>query len=142
MARGAPKELIQMLHSVPLLSACNKKELRQIANLGTRISVADGVVLTEQGKPGREFFLLMSGGARCLVNGSLVTNFSPGDFFGEMALLDRGPRHATVTAEGQTDLIVLDGTEFSTLLDASPSITRKLLFAFAERERANATVRS
>ncbi len=142
MARGAPKELIEMLHAVPLLSACNQKELRQIANLGTRISVADGAVLTEQGEQGREFFLLMSGGARCLVNGSLVAKFSPGDFFGEMALLDRGPRHATVIAEGQTDLIVLDGSEFSRLLDASPTITRKLLFALAERERANATVRS
>jgi CRP/FNR family transcriptional regulator, cyclic AMP receptor protein len=142
MGRGAPKELVEMLHAVPLLSACNKKELRQIANLGTRISVADGALLTEQGQPGREFFLLMSGGARCLVNGSLVTTFSKGDFFGEMALLDHGPRHATVISEGTTDLIVLDGTEFSTLLDAAPSITKKLLFALAARARANATVRS
>jgi CRP-like cAMP-binding protein len=131
-----------MLHAVPLLSACNKKELRQIANLGTRISVVDGTVLTEQGQPGREFFVLVSGGARCLVNGSLVANFSPGDFFGEMALLERGPRHATVIAEGPTDLIVLDGAEFSSLLDASPSIAKKLLFTLAERERANATPRS
>jgi CRP-like cAMP-binding protein len=142
MTRGTPRELLEMLHGVPLLSACNKKELRQIANLGTRISVADGAVLTEQGQPGREFLLLVSGGARCLVNGSLVASFSPGDFFGEMALLDRGPRYATVVAEGQTDLIVLDGMEFSTLLDASPSITKKLLFVLAARARANATVRS
>jgi CRP/FNR family transcriptional regulator, cyclic AMP receptor protein len=142
MARGAPKELVAMLHAVPLLAGCDKKELRQIANLGTRISVADGAVLTEQGQPGREFFLLMSGGARCLINGSLVTSFAPGDFFGEMALLDGGPRHATVISEGETNLIVLDGTEFSSLLDAAPSITKKLLFALAARERANATVRS
>jgi CRP/FNR family transcriptional regulator, cyclic AMP receptor protein len=142
MARGAPKEVMEMLHAVPLLAGCNKKELRQIANLGTRVSVADGTVLTEQGRPGREFFLLMGGEARCLVNGALVANFSAGDFFGEMALLDRGPRHATVTAEGQADLLVLDGAEFNRLLDTSPSIAKKLLFALAERERANATVRS
>lgn len=131
-----------MLHSVPLLLACNKKELRLIANLGTRVTVSDGTVLTEQGEPGREFFLLMSGGARCFVNGKLASTFGAGDFFGEMALLDRGPRHATVVVQGQAELLVLDGTEFSRLLDASPSITRKLLSALAERERANATVRS
>ena len=142
MARGIPKAVVEMLHAVPLLSACNQKELRQIAKLGTHLRVADGLVLTEQGKPGHEFFLLVSGGARCLVNGSSVANFAPGDFFGEMALLDHGPRHATVIAEGPTELIVLDGREFNTLLDASPSITKKLLFALAERERANATARS
>ncbi len=142
MARGASKEVIEMLHAVPLFSACSKKEVKQIANLGTHVTVADGTVLTEQGTPGREFFLLVSGGARCVVNGSLVANFSAGDFFGEMALLDHGPCHATVITEGQSELIVLDGTEFGTLLDASPSITKKLLFALAERQRANATPRS
>ena len=71
-----------------------------------------------------------------------MANFVPGDFFGEMALLDHGPRHATVIAEGTTELIVLDGAEFNTLLDASPSITKKLLFALAERTRANASVHS
>ncbi len=131
-----------MLHSVPLLSACNKKELRLIANLGTRVTVTDGTVLTEQGEPGREFFLLVNGGARCFVNGKLASTFGAGDFFGEMALLARGPRHATVVVQGQAELLVLDGTEFSRLLDVSPSITRKLLSALAERERANATVRS
>jgi CRP-like cAMP-binding protein len=142
MARGAPKEIIEMFRAVPLLSACNKKELRQIANLGTRVSVADGTMLTEEGQPGREFFMLISGGARCLVNGTVVANFSGGDFFGEMALLDRGPRHATVIAEGQSELVVLDGAEFARLLDAAPSITKKLLVALAERERANAGARS
>jgi CRP/FNR family transcriptional regulator, cyclic AMP receptor protein len=142
MARGVPDAVIEMLHNVPLLSACNKKELRQIANLGTHVSVSDGAVLTEQGQPGREFFLLVHGAARCLVDGALVANFSSGAFFGEMALLDHGPRHATVIAEGPTELIVLNGSEFAALLDASPSITKKLLFALAERTRANATVHS
>jgi CRP/FNR family transcriptional regulator, cyclic AMP receptor protein len=130
------------LHAVPLLSTCNKKELRQIANLGTHLSVADGVVLTEQGQPGHEFFLLLQGAARCLVDGALVARFSDGDYFGEMALLDHGPRHATVIAERTSELIVLSGGEFNALLDASPSITKKLLSALAERTRANATVHS
>jgi CRP-like cAMP-binding protein len=142
MARGVPDAVIEMLHNVPLLSTCNKKELRQIANLGAHVSVGDGAVLTRQGDPGREFFLLVHGAARCFVNGALTANFSSGDFFGEMALLDHGPRHATVITEGPTELIVLNRSEFATLLDASPSITKKLLFALAERTRSNATVHS
>ena len=142
MPRGIPKSVIDMLKAVPLLSECTSAELRQIASLGSELPVADGRVLTEQGRPAREFFLLMEGKARCLINGTEVAQFGPGDFFGEMALLEHGPRHATVVADGPGQVLVLDGREFDTLLDTSPSIARKLLKALAERERANATMRS
>ena len=92
MARGVPKAVIEMLRAVPLLSACNNRELRDVANPGTHLPVADGRVLTQPGKPGREFFLLTSGKAGCLVDGVEVSEFCPGDFFGEMALLEHGPR--------------------------------------------------
>jgi CRP-like cAMP-binding protein len=127
-----------MLHNVPLFSGCNKKELRSIAGLGAPVSVPDGTKLTEQGKPGFEFFLMIEGKAKCLIDGKVVATFGPGDFFGEMALLSRGPRHATVAADGPCEVLVLDGREFSGLLDTSPSIMRKLLVALAERERVNA----
>ncbi len=140
MRRGIPKAVIEMLHAVPLLSACNKRELREVAKLGVPLPVADGAVLTEQGQPGREFFLVLDGKARCEVDGSVVAEFGPGDFFGEMALLDHGPRHATVVADGPGEVLVLDGREFNSLLDASPTIARKLLTALAERERANASI--
>jgi CRP/FNR family cyclic AMP-dependent transcriptional regulator len=143
MVRGVPKAVIDMLHAVPLLSACSTRELRAVANLGTQLPVDDGRVLIEQGKPGREFFLLTSGKARCLVDGTEVARFGPGDFFGEMALLERGPRQATVVVvDGPAEVLVLDGREFDHLLDASPSTARKLLKAVAERERANATIHS
>ena len=142
MARGVPKRVIEMLRAVPLLSACSTRELRDVANLGAHVPVAAGRVLIEQGQPGREFFLLVDGKARCLVDGSTVAEFGPGDFFGEMALLEQGPRHATVVADGPGEVLVLDGREFDRLLEASPSIARKLLKAFAERERANASIHS
>lgn len=142
MPRGIPKVVIDMLHAVPLFSACSVKELREIANLGAPIQVTDGTSLTEQGKPGREFFLLVEGKARCLIDGAEVARFGPGDFFGEMALLEHGPRHATVVTDGPAEVLVLDGREFSGLLDGSPSIARKLLSALAERERANGGIRS
>jgi CRP-like cAMP-binding protein len=142
MGRGVPKAVIDMLAAVPLLSACSRKELRQIAGLGTAIKVRDGEVLTEQGRSAREFFLVVDGTARCLVDGTVVASLGPGDYFGEMALLDRGPRHATVIAEGPMDVLVLESREFWGLLDAAPSIAKKLLVAFAQRERANAAISS
>jgi CRP-like cAMP-binding protein len=142
MSKGVPKAVVDMLKAVPLFSECSVKEIREIANVGTPVRVNDGKVLTEQGRPGLEFFLLIEGKARCLVDGAEVAQFGPGDFFGEMALLDHGPRHATVVADGQAELLVLNGAEFRVLLDASPSIAQKLLTALAQRERANATIRS
>jgi CRP/FNR family transcriptional regulator, cyclic AMP receptor protein len=142
MGRGVSKERIEMLAAVPLLSACTKKELRQIAGLCTEVMVTDGEVLTEQGRSAREFFLVLDGQARCLVDATPVASFGPGDYFGEMALLDDGPRHATVIAEGPMDVLVLESREFWRLLNAAPSIAKKLLVTLARRERANATIRS
>jgi CRP-like cAMP-binding protein len=140
MPKGVPKAVIEMLQKVPLFSACNTTELRKIANLGTPLSVADGTKLTEQGKPAFEFFLMINGTARCEIDGRKVAEFASGDFFGEMALLDRGPRHATVTTEGAVEVLVLNSAEFGGLLDASPTISRKLLTALAQRERENASI--
>lgn len=142
MRGGVPNAIVEMLRQVPLLSECSKRELREIAGLGARISIDKGRVLTTQGKPGWEFFMVVDGKAKCEIDGKTVAHFGPGDFFGEMAMLDHGPRHATVTAEGPMDVLVLDGREFRTLLDASPTITRKLLNTLAKRERENATIRS
>jgi CRP/FNR family transcriptional regulator, cyclic AMP receptor protein len=142
MPRGIPKAVIEMLQAVPLFSDCTKKELREIAGLGSPVSVPDGKVLTTQGAPGYEFFLVLKGKARCEIDGAVVAHFGPGDYFGEMALLEHGPRHATVTAEGPVEVVVLAATEFNGLLDTSPSITRKLLTTLARREGANAQIHS
>ena len=140
MAQGVPKAIIEMLHRVPLLSACTQAELRQVANLGVHLSVADGKVLIQQGKPGREFFMLLGGRARCYVDGTLMATFETGDFFGEMALLKRGPRQATVVADGSAEILVLDGRELDRLLGTSPTVAMKLLQAMATRREANATL--
>ena len=140
MPRGVPKAVIEMLHRVPLLSACTQAELRQVASLGTRLSVTDGKVVIQQGKPGREFFMLLGGRARCYVDGTLMATFETGDFFGEMALLKRRPRQATVVADGEAELLVLDGRQLDSLVGASPAVAMKLLQAMATRQEANATL--
>jgi voltage-gated potassium channel len=135
MGRGIPKSVFDMLSAVPLFSTCTKAELRTIANLGTPLDVGDGTVLTTQGQPGREFFLLTKGRARCLVDGTQVATLEPGDFFGELALLVKRPRNATMIAEGDTSVLVLNASEFHGLVESSPSIGEKLRAAAADRER-------
>ncbi len=135
MASSIPSQVIAMLGAVPLFSACSKQELRTIASLGTEIEAKAGRKLAVQGKPGLEFFLILEGHARAEVDGVPALDFGPGDFFGEMALIDHGPRHATVTALTPMRLLVLDAREFNSLLETSPSIVKKLLFAFASRQR-------
>lgn len=136
MVRRVPKSITDMLRAVPLFSECSAKELRDIANIGAEVPVSDGTRLTEEGATGREFFLMVDGKALCLIGGNQVAEFGPGDFFGEMALLEHGPRHATVVSEGPSHVLVLDSREFATLLDKCPSIARKLLSVLAQRERA------
>jgi CRP-like cAMP-binding protein len=135
LERGIPKSVFDMLSAVPLFSTCTKGELRTIANLGTRLTVADGAVLTTQGNPGREFFLLTRGSARCLADGEEIATFGAGDFFGEMALLGRRPRNATVVVDGEGEVLVLNASEFRGLLDSSPSIAQKVHTAATDRQR-------
>lgn len=133
---------LDMLAAVPLFSACNQGELRQIARLGTPISVNSGKVLTAEGTPGREFFLVTNGMAECTIGGVHAARFGPGDFFGELALLDGGPRTATVTAATDMEVVVLDAREFASLLAASPTISAKVMATLARRLRAADAARS
>lgn len=134
MARGIPSAVLDRLATVPLFAACSRADLRAIAMLGTELEVNAGSVLTTEGEPGSEFFLVRAGAARCMRKGRNVANFGPGDFFGETALLTNAPRTATVTAVDDMTIVVFDRREFSSLLDRSPQIARKLLQVLAERD--------
>ncbi len=130
-----PSSVVDMLANVPLFSACTKAELKTVASFGTEIQVPAGKKLAIEGRPGSEFFLIIEGRARADVGGEKILDLGPGDFFGEMALIDRGRRHATVTALTIMKLLVLSSNEFFSMLETAPSITKKLLFAFASRQR-------
>lgn len=136
MNRRIPREQLEMLARVPLFSACSEKELREVARIGTPIEVLQGKELTRQGDRGSEFFLVLSGMAGCVVNGRKVATYGPGDFFGEMVLLDQGPRTATITTETPMSVLVVSAQEFGGLLAEAPSIARKMLVTMAKRLRA------
>ena len=127
--------MIEMLRAVPLFETCSMAELRAIAALGTQTHVRSGEVLTTQGKRGSEFFLVIAGRASCEIDGDIVAELGPGEFFGELALLTGAPRAATVTAESELEVLVLSRREFRTLLAESHRVTMKMLERLAERVR-------
>jgi CRP-like cAMP-binding protein len=126
-----------MLAVVPLLSSCTTEQLHALVSQGTTLQVKEGRVLTEQGGLQEEFFLVLEGEARCLVDGVEVARFGPGDFFGEMTLLDHGPRTATVIAATPMEVLVLGRHEFRTVVENAPELAWQLLTNLAARLRAS-----
>ncbi len=128
-----PAKQIEFLGKVPLFAGCSRNELRDIARLGTPVGVDEGTYLIHEGKPGREFFLVMDGTASCRVRKKEVKRFKAGGYFGELALLHGGVRTADVVAVTPMDLVVFDAREFRSILMKAPSISVKMLGNLAER---------
>ena len=121
---------------VPLFYGSTRRELSAISRLATEIDVPAGKVLTEEGKVGQEFMIVLSGTAVARKKGTQVATFGPGDFFGEIALLDPGLRTATVTAETPMTIAVVGPREFGAILDEVPTLSHKVMRALAKRLRA------
>ena len=123
------------LKSIWLFSGCSASEIRKIRGALDELTVATGKVLCEEGDIGREFFVIVSGTAGVRRKGRRVATLGPGDFFGELALLDRKPRSATVVSESELQILVLGQRQFNAIVESMPSIARKLLSATATRLR-------
>lgn len=118
---------------MPLFAQCSKRELGAIGGIADEIDLKEGTELTRQGKPGREFFVLIEGSADVLKNGRKVNSLKTGDFFGEIALVHNAPRTATVKATSPVHALVVTERNFRRLLKEQPEIQRKVLAALAER---------
>jgi len=123
------------LAQVPLFSTCSRKDLQKLGKASDEIEVKQGKVLVEEGKPGHEFFLIEDGTAEVRRNNRKVATLARGQFFGELSLLDRGPRSATVVADTDMTLLVLGQREFSGVMGDAPSVAQKMLGAMAGRLR-------
>jgi CRP-like cAMP-binding protein len=131
----ARKTYLDHLASVPLFSACSKKELQAVSRASDEVSLPEGRNLTVQDEVGREAFILVEGTADAKRNGKKIASLGPGACVGEYALLDHGPRTATVTATSPVTVLVLGPREFAGLLDEVPSIAHKLLASLASKIR-------
>ena len=132
--RGKDAKL-ELLGNVSLFSACSKADLSRVASLVDQVEAPAGKVLTRQGDPGRECFVIVEGSAKATMRGRRSITLGPGSFFGEMALLDGGPRSATVRAHTDMQLLVLDSRSFSDLLDDVPAVRRNVMRGMADRLR-------
>ncbi|MGZ8764312.1 MAG: cyclic nucleotide-binding domain-containing protein [Acidimicrobiia bacterium] len=136
MVKVRKGDRIELLQSVWLFERCTPKELQAIAKLATPLLADDGQVLAREGQIGGEFFVIVEGTAEATIHGRHIATLGPGQFFGEMALLDRGPRVATVVARSSMLLLVLSGREFEELIGkAIPSVSRRMLMVLGQRLR-------
>ncbi|MBI2709883.1 MAG: cyclic nucleotide-binding domain-containing protein [Actinobacteria bacterium] len=126
---------LEHLSSVPLFSSCTRKDLQRIAKASDEIHLDAGKVLVEQGETGRECYVVIEGQAAVRRGGRKVASLGPGDTVGELALLDHGPRTATVVADTPMDVLVLSSREFAAVLDDVPAMARRLMAALAARIR-------
>jgi CRP/FNR family cyclic AMP-dependent transcriptional regulator len=125
---------VETLATVPLFSACSKRDLQTVAKGAEHLSVAAGTVLITEGAAGADFFVVIEGSARVERHGKQVATIGPGAFFGDLALLDRAPRNASVIAETPMEVAKVHQRAFEQLLDA-PGFAKKLLAGLARRLR-------
>ncbi len=124
---------VELLKRVPLFAECSKAELREVALNADEIDLRDGYVLTREGKPGREFFVLVEGTTRVTKEGQTIADLKAGDWFGEIALLTHVPRTATVTATSPVRVLVVTDRAFRRVVETMPRIALKVLASVGQR---------
>jgi len=123
------------LGNVPLFAGCSRRELQTIASVVRDISHKAGTIIAREGEPGIGLFVIVEGTADVSIGGRKKASLGPGDFFGEIALLDGGPRTATVTAKTDVQLLGLTEWVFRGLMVEHPTIALKTLQQMATRLR-------
>ena len=133
--RISQDDKIDRLEEVGLLAGCSRRQLRAIARISDVFEVPADTVLARAGHPGEEFFIILDGNARVEVSPRKRSRLQPGEYFGEMSLLDGGPRSASVVAETPLRLLVIKRRDFTTLLREAPELTQSILATLSRRVR-------
>jgi CRP-like cAMP-binding protein len=136
--RRSRQTKIDLLRGVQLFGRCSRKELAAIARVADEVDLRAGTELTVQGRPAREVFILLSGEAVVRQNGRKLRVLGPDEIIGEIALLNDGPRTATVTVSQPSRVLVLNARDFRTLLSEQPDVALKVRAIVGERLRESA----
>jgi len=120
------RELIEVLGAVDLFAHCSRSELKTVTRHVETVRLEPEVELTRQGDVGDCFYVILEGRACVSVDGQTVDTLGPGQYFGELALLDGEPRSATVTSETEIEVAVLGRRMFRTLLREFPDLAVQL----------------
>jgi len=132
---------LEALSRVPLFSRCTRKELVFIAREGDEVSVRAGKTLIRQGRPGDTFYIQLEGESEVFIDGKRRRVMKPGDFFGEISMIDRGVGTATVTTLTDGRLFVMSHSQFRDAIKASDQLMVKVLLAMGARLREDVHAR-
>ncbi len=124
---------IELIKNIPLFARLSKKELAEVASLADEIDFPGGKEIIREGERGREFFVLLDGGADVIRSGHRIAHLAKGDFVGEIAVIARVPRNATVKTTEPTRALVVTDQALRGLLRRMPDLQLKVLQAVAER---------
>jgi CRP/FNR family cyclic AMP-dependent transcriptional regulator len=125
-----------LLEAVPLFAGISAAGLEELGGIADEVEVRAGTVLTHEGYREGFFFVIVTGRVRIERGGKLINTLGPGEFLGEISLLDGGPRTATATAESECRLLSMTYQMFHELLDNAPEIRAAILEAVGQRLRA------
>jgi CRP/FNR family transcriptional regulator, cyclic AMP receptor protein len=124
---------VKLIQNVPLFSRLSKKGLEEVARIADELDLPSGKEMATQGDRGREFFVLLEGTADVTKGDQRINQMKKGDFFGEIALVTKMPRTATVTAATDVRVLVINERDFTSLIKNSPEIAQSVAEALAER---------
>jgi CRP-like cAMP-binding protein len=121
------------LSEIPLFGSCTAEQLDRLAELGNTRILNDADIVVHEGDKGGTFFVITRGHARVSRDGRVMDTLGPGDYFGELSLLDPASRDATITALGSLSLVSLSRVAFTQALDEIPTFRDALLTGMARR---------
>ena len=128
---------VDHLRGVPLFQGMTEQSLEAVAALAGEIRFEDGQEVTVEGEPGDSFFVVVDGRLRVARHGVAIRELGPGDFLGEISLLDGRPRSATTVAVGPVDALVIERPAFQELMERFPAIRLGILMALTDRIRSD-----
>jgi CRP-like cAMP-binding protein len=135
MARKKQDPKVAVLRSVPLFAGCTDKELEEISKMAKEVQFPEGKQICKQGQTGLGLHVITDGETKVVINGRTRRRLGPGAFFGEMALLDNGPRSAAVVAESEVSTLSLSAWDFKEVVGNHPTIALKVLEEMSKRLR-------
>jgi CRP-like cAMP-binding protein len=128
---------VELIRGLPLFELCSKRDLRRIASLAEERTLEAGTELIHEGEPGREFYVVVDGQVDVRRRGRRIARLAKGSYVGEIALLSRSPRTATVVAATPLRVLAISGRDFVELLDSLPELWLKVARTLADRVEAD-----
>lgn len=129
------REAIGLLARVPLFAGLSRRELRQLAEHADQVRYREREAIVHADQPGGTFYVIVEGETRVVRGGRTLSRLGPGEFFGEISLLDGGPRTASVLAETPVTAIRIFKRSFDRVVSQEPSVAAKILAVVARRLR-------